>query len=432
MAVSLSNSRHFHNIHIERRHVWLALIFAVLIIACGLGQWLIFRTLLALPPISDAALGVVAMGLSVMFVLPMTVAFIYGRRRDRLALAQSFQNSLDHMQRRMNAQEEFLHLIANNEDAALYIFDKNNKYWFINAFVEKSLDRTSRDLIGQAPSKILAYDRASRLMRRLKEVREKQEDLDTLDQITDQNGETRYIQSVYKPLSAYGSFPGGIMLREQDVTRLLVERERRETMLRQVIATLVAVVDRRDPFATGHSARVGQLARALAEEIILSEKEIEAVEIAGSLMNFGKMLVPRAILTKASALTQEELEQVRQSILTSADILSIIDFSVPVVPTLRQALEHFDGTGIPKGLKGDQILITARILSVANAYVAQVSPRAYRASLTHAQACENLLDGSGKMYDPNIVRVFMEMTRRGMDKIDWLHALIKSTSSKQV
>ena len=108
-------------------------------------------------------------------------------------------------------------------------------------------------------------------------------------------------------------------------------------------------------YASGHSQRVGQLSRALAEELVLSELEIETAETAGSLMNFGKMLVSRQILTKTVALTTEELQRVRDGIMTSADILSMIDFVGPVVPTLRQVLERMDGTGAPKNLKGEQI-----------------------------------------------------------------------------
>ena len=145
------------------------------------------------------------------------------------------------------------------------------------------------------------------------------------------------------------------MVRWQDVTTLVVQRERNEKLLRQLIATLVAMVDRRDPYSIGHSEHVSFLSRAIAEEMVLPERDIEAVAVAGSLMNFGKILVPRSILTKKEQLTTDELRLVREAMLSSADILSMIDFSAPVVPALKQTQERYDGSGLPTVEGGSDI-----------------------------------------------------------------------------
>lgn len=243
--------------------------------------------------------------------------------------------------------------------------------------------------------------------------------IETLDQRSDPNGAVRFIKARFEAVKPNGDFAGGVIMRAEDVTNLLVERERRENTLRQVIATLVAVVDRRDPYAAGHSARVGQLSRALAEELVLGQKDIEATEIAGSLMNFGKVLVPREILTKNGALTADELQRVRDSILTSADILSLIDFMGPVVPTLRQVLERFDGSGVPQGLRGDAILVTARVVTVANAYVALVSPRAHRPGMDFTEATKLVTRDAGSLYDPRVVNALAACVAKKAGMMDW-------------
>jgi HD-GYP domain-containing protein (c-di-GMP phosphodiesterase class II) len=156
--------------------------------------------------------------------------------------------------------------------------------------------------------------------------------------------------------------------------------------------------------------------------MLLPESEIDAAEIVGSLMNFGKVLVPREILTKSGALTPEELQLVRDSILTSADILSIIDFDGPVVPTLRQVLERYDGSGVPQGLKGEQILMTARIVTVANAYVALVSARAHRPSLPVNQSLENLMKDADRFYDRRVVQALSNCAKNRRDLLDWSEA----------
>ena len=160
----------------------------------------------------------------------------------------------------------------------------------------------------------------------------------------------------------------------------------------------------------------------IAEEMVLTENEIETAEVAGSLMNFGKVLVPREILTKTSALTAEELRQVRESILTSADILSIIDFVGPVVPTLRQVLERFDGAGAPRGLRGDEIMVTARIVAAANTFVALASPRAHRPSLGFAEAVKVMMKDADTVYDRRVLTALTNCVQNRGDKLEWLRA----------
>lgn len=191
----------------------------------------------------------------------------------------------------------------------------------------------------------------------------------------------------------------GTLLVIEDVTALVGERDRREATLRQLVATIVTLVDSRDPFAAQHSRWVAELARAIAEEMGLSAAEIETAEAAGALLNLGKLLVRRDILTKSEALEPAEIDEVRSSLLKSAELLRGIPFDGPVVETLEQAQAHWDGSGMPAGLKGDAILPTARALAVANAFIAMISARAYRAPLPIEMAIQLLLSQAGAIYD---------------------------------
>jgi PAS domain S-box-containing protein len=359
-----------------------------------------------------------------MVVMPL-VLFLFlsvtaAQRLEYNRLSSSYQSRVDQLQKRLNNQEDFLHSITDNDPEAIAIFDKNNQYWFVNLSTARLLKADAREIIGKSAAKFIGHERASRLEKRLTDVRNSNKPMEMLHQLEGEHGRVKFMQAHYEPLAPFGDFTGGVLIRAEDVTNLIVEREKRENMLRQVIGTLVAVIDRRDPYASGHSARVGQLSRAIAEELVLGEKEIEASEISGSLMNFGKVLVPRELLTKTTALTTEELQRVRDSILTSADILSIIDFVGPVVPTLKQVLERFDGTGVPLGLKGDQIMITARIVMVANAYVALVSPRAHRPSMDFKDAVQNMLRDADKTFDRKVVLALANYIENRPNKLDWL------------
>jgi len=396
----------------------------LLAISCY-GFWLWFKIMSATKLLEQHELFMILSLALVPLVVFLFITIAAVQRLEYNRLSSSYQVRLDQLQKRLNAQEDFLHSMTDYNPESIAIFDKNNSYWFVNLSASNHLGFDAKEIIGKSLAKVVGIDRAKKLEGRLNQVRETGKSIETLDQNMDEKGQPRFIQAHFESVKPFGEFGGGVMLREEDVTNLIVERERRENMLRQVIGTLVAVVDRRDPYAAGHSSRVGQLSRAIAEQMVLSEKEIEASEIAGSLMNFGKVLVPREILTKTTALTADELQRVRDSILTSADILSIIDFVGPVVPTLKQVLERFDGTGAPLGLQGDKILATARIVTVANTYVALISPRAHRGGLGFKDAIENMMRDADKVFDRAVVMALSNYVQNSPNKLDWL------TPSKQ-
>src|SRR5690606_838250 len=114
-------------------------------------------------------------------------------------------------------------------------------------------------------------------------------------------------------------------------------------------------------------------------------------------------LITPDLLTRGGVLSDSEREQVRISMQTSADMLQGIDFDGPVVETLRQSQAHWDGSGTPAGLAGEDILITARIIAVANAFIGMISRRAHRAALTVDQAIEVLLGEVGVSFDRRVV-----------------------------
>jgi HD-GYP domain-containing protein (c-di-GMP phosphodiesterase class II) len=160
------------------------------------------------------------------------------------------------------------------------------------------------------------------------------------------------------------------------------------------------------------------VARDIASEMGLAPVEVETVEIAASVMNLGKIAVPADLLTRHGALSEDEMRQVRESILASADLLQGIEFDGPVVDTLRQMQEHWDGSGTPQGLKGDAILPMARIVSVANAFVGMASARAWRPGLTPDQAADALLKDAGRRFDRATVAALLNVleNRGGREK----------------
>lgn len=306
--------------------------------------------------------------------------------------------------RKARYHEDLLRVITDNIPNSLFITDREGHFWFANTEAARLVKVDQEDLVGKTVERVFLPRQASLLSDRIKRASKGGAPVITVDRRDDASG-PHYMQTYHIPLPDTADLHHLVMVTQKDITDVIVERERQDQTFRQLIDTLVAVVDRRDPYAAGHSLRVGMVSEAIALEMGLDEQSVEACRIAGSLMNLGKVLVPRKILIKSSALDAEELRLVRKSILTSADILSLISFQVPVIPTMRQVLERYDGTGVPEGRKAENILETTRIIVVANAFVALVSPRAHRQGLTLENAMRILREDNGAIYDPKIVAV---------------------------
>ncbi len=173
------------------------------------------------------------------------------------------------------------------------------------------------------------------------------------------------------------------------------------------IETLAMAIDAKDQVTHGHIRRVQRYAVELAERIGVKDGSLlKAIEAAALLHDMGKLAVPEHILNKPGKLTLAEFEKMKLHASVGADILSSIEFPYPVVPIVRHHHESWDGTGYPDGLKGTEIPIGARILSVVDCFDALTSHRPYRPQLSNAEALEILKSRSGSMYDPLVVETF--------------------------
>ncbi len=341
----------------------------------------------------------------VVVLIGMAALWYYGTSRRATEAANRFEQ----LAKRFENQRDFMHLVTDTQPNAIVIYDAQGTYrWFNKVAVELSgLDRDS--LRGKPVASVIGPVQGKRLVGWLRDCLEKFEPMSHTHTVSHQSmnatgmEEERVYSSDLIPLPASDDEPAGVLVVSQDITESVQERMRRERIMRQLVSTLVSVVDRRDPFSANHSVRVGMVSRAIASEMELDPELGEAAEIAGNLMNLGKIAVPEQVLTKAEALSEAEISLIRDSILASADLVSDIEFDGPIAETIRQLQENFDGSGMPGGLAGEEILLTARVVSVANAFVAMVSARAYRPGMDFDRAIRILLDESGKAFDRKAV-----------------------------
>jgi diguanylate cyclase (GGDEF)-like protein/putative nucleotidyltransferase with HDIG domain len=176
------------------------------------------------------------------------------------------------------------------------------------------------------------------------------------------------------------------------------------------IETLAMAIDAKDQVTHGHIRRVQSYATALATKVgIRQERLLKAIEAAALLHDMGKLAVPEYILNKPGKLTEAEFEKMKLHASVGADILSAIAFPYPVVPIVRHHHENWDGSGYPSGLRGTDIPIGARILSVVDCFDALTSDRPYRPRLSDEEAVRILLARRGSMYDPLVVDTFVRV-----------------------
>ena len=184
--------------------------------------------------------------------------------------------------------------------------------------------------------------------------------------------------------------------------------ELQDSYMRALLA-LAKATDARESCAADHSQRLADWAVEVALCMGCNESEVQDIRWAGLFHDIGKTVVPEAILRKTGPLTSEEWEVIRRHPQASEQILAPLKKLQGVVPLVASHHEHYDGRGYPRGLKGEDIPLGARILSVVDAYAAMTDERVYRKALSQAQVMTELRRGAGTQFDPYVVDMFLAL-----------------------
>ena len=181
-----------------------------------------------------------------------------------------------------------------------------------------------------------------------------------------------------------------------------------------IMSQIIKVIEERDLYDRERSPRAIDYASKVAQALRLSKEHIEVIALATMLSNLGKIDVSTSILQKPGPLSDEEMEIIKQAPLTAAKLLEPAKLLQKIGPIIECYQEHWDGTGYPKGLKGDDIPMEARIVSVVDAYVSMTSNRPYRKGLSKQEALKIIQEGAGKEWDPRIVKTFLLLLQKEM------------------
>ena len=198
------------------------------------------------------------------------------------------------------------------------------------------------------------------------------------------------------------------LTRVNERLRCEVEQHKRtekqlERAMKGTIQAMTLATEIRDPYTAGHQKRVAQLASAIAQEMALPEKQIEGIRLAALVHDLGKMYVPTEILSKPGRLTENEFALIKSHPQIGHEILKTVDFPWPIAEIVYQHQERLDGSGYPRGLSGDNILLETRIISVADVLESMSSHRPYRPALGIEQALQEISQDKGIFYDSKVV-----------------------------
>ncbi len=174
------------------------------------------------------------------------------------------------------------------------------------------------------------------------------------------------------------------------------------------VRSFVGALEAKDTYTHGHSERVAEYAISIGKEMGLDERSLERLEYSALLHDLGKLALPGQILTKAESLTDEEMSAMRGHPAAGATMVERIPPLRGLAPMVLRHHEYYGGGGYPSGVSGESIPLQARILSVADAYDAMTTDRAYRRALTHDESVAELHRGSGTQFDPSVVDAFVQ------------------------
>lgn len=202
----------------------------------------------------------------------------------------------------------------------------------------------------------------------------------------------------------------GINFEEELVHKFNQEEIVNHNHLMEMVTSLAGAIDAKDPYTKGHSTSVSRYAEALARAVNLPEHEVERIKIGALLHDVGKIGIPESVLKKPGKLDDEEWEIMKQHPTIGAEkVLAPNEALRDLIPIVKYHHERLDGKGYPEQLKGNQIPLAARIVSVADAYHALVSDRPYRKGMPIEKACAILKEGAGIQWDADLVRQFISI-----------------------
>jgi len=307
------------------------------------------------------------------------------------------------------SEVNFRNMIYNNADGIL-ILDEDSIVKFMNPAAESVFGTKAERFVGRVFEHLI--------------IPGKPTELDIIAGSKSVVVEMRVMETEWEGRKAYLASLRDITDRKRMQQRLQLGLDNLKEVMDGTIRAMALAVEIRDPYTSGHQHRVAQLAQAIAEEISLPAGDVEGVYMAASIHDIGKISLPAEILSKPVKLSEIERKMIQAHAKAGYDILKGIDFPWPIAKIILQHHERNDGSGYPHGLGGNEILIEARIVGVADVVETMASHRPYRPSLGLDKALEEVFKNKSTLYDERVVTACLKLfNEKGFEFADPEHIL---------
>lgn len=329
----------------------------------------------------------------------------------------SIKNAISHQ--KIKESEECFRSLSENAPDIIYTLGIKGKFTYINPAVEAILGYRPEEIIGKYFIDIVRKEDVYRCITIFKQVRDHQQTLkEETGTLLHKDGTERYFSFSCAPnfdseshfIGVVGTFKNMTDIRKSEM-ELKKSFEKLQSVMSSTIDAISIIVESRDPYTAGHQRRVTQLATAIAGELALSKEKIDLIRMGSLIHDIGKIYIPSEILTKPMKLNDIEYAMIKSHPEVAQKILKQVDFIPTVVDMVYQHHERIDGSGYPRKLKRDDILIEARILAVADTVEAMATHRPYRPSLGIEKALEEIKNQRGILYDEAVADACLKLFR---------------------
>lgn len=329
----------------------------------------------------------------------------------------SIKNAIAHQ--KIKESEECFRSLSENAPDIIYTLGIKGKFTYINPVVETILGYRPEEIIGRYFIDIVRKEDVHRCIEFFKQVRDHQQTIkEEMGILLHKDGTERYFSFSCAPnfdseshfIGVVGTFKNMTDIRKSEM-ELKKSFEKLQSVMSSTIDAISIIVESRDPYTAGHQRRVTQLATAIAGELALSKEKIDLIRMGSLIHDIGKIYIPSEILTKPMKLNDIEYAMIKSHPEVARKILKQVDFIPTVVDMVYQHHERIDGSGYPRKLKRDDILIEARILAVADTVEAMATHRPYRASLGIEKALEEIENQRDILYDEAVADACLVLFR---------------------
>ncbi len=318
--------------------------------------------------------------------------------RENKEIANEFKDLLEVI----DEQKELLDGINSTIADLISLTDDKGVIQYANRSFAEAVGRPVEEVVGLDIPALFGFDTGKRLIASDHQVLMSGEGA-VVNEIIFLRSQKYHFQIVKAPLAPIaGRSAKGIVSVYRDISALVEAEERSQRVVQQTISALVRTIEETDPYLAGHSRFMASLSGQLAKSLCLTDSDAATVEAAANLSQIGKMFVPKEILTKPGALTDEEKRVMEGHVEHSRRVLQNIEFDLPIVAAIYEMNERMDGTGYPRHLKGADISIFGRLLAVTNAFTAMIRPRSYRSAMD-VNTIMQILKEQSFHYDAEIV-----------------------------